>query len=222
MQPLSPVRILICFATEAEAAPLRRDRPPGTTVRMVITGIGRMNAMRSVERALREHSPDIVLSSGFAGGLDPALPRNALVAATDDEGLRRVMTAEGARLVAFECSGRIAITTAEKAALRRATLADAVEMESEAIHALCRANGVRCATARIISDAASEDLPLDFNRLTRRDHGIHYGKLALALARSPRKLGELLAFKRRVDAAALDLGRFLARVINRLSAGEPA
>jgi adenosylhomocysteine nucleosidase len=205
-----------------EAAPFRRECATGEAIQLLVTGIGRMNAMRSMERALSEHSPHIVLSSGFAGGLDPALRRNTLVAATDDEGLRQTLTAEGARLVAFECAGRIAITTAEKAALRRATLADAVEMESEAIHALCRAHGVRCATARIISDAADEDLPLDFNRLSRRDHGIHYGKLALALARSPSKLGELLAFKKRVDSAARKLAAFLARLIKQLSSGAPS
>jgi hypothetical protein len=66
---------------------------------------------------------------------------------------------------------------------------------------------------RVISDAADEDLPLDFNQLHKPDWSLDYGRLIGALAKSPGKVGALLRFRKRISSAAGRLADTLAKVI---------
>jgi len=68
---MSAPLVLVCFALRHEA---RFFRPaPGSNCRVAVTGIGRRNARRGLERALEGDQPALVLTCGYAGGLNPAL-----------------------------------------------------------------------------------------------------------------------------------------------------
>ena len=187
--------------------------PGGEGVRRFITGMGRDNAERNVSSALDEIKPRLVLTCGFAGGLNPRL-KNAEVVFQADAGtdLHAKIEQAGATPVNFFCARRVAITTEEKLRLWRGTGLDAVEMESETIRELCQQRDIPSATIRVISDAADEDLPLDFNTLMSPAQKIHYGKLSWALVRSPWKLAELLAFQQQTVDAAQALGKLLQKL----------
>ena len=177
--------------------------------------------------------PELVLTCGFAGGLNPDLKLGAVVfevantplapslslqggervSARTGEGLSSKLLATGARPAKFFCADRIATTVAEKKKLRDETGADAVEMESAAIHALCREHGIFCATVRVISDTAHEDLPLDFNALARSDQSLDYGKLFMAIAKSPGKIRALLKLQKQTRFAAEQLAEVLAGIL---------
>jgi hypothetical protein len=79
---------------------------------------------------------------------------------------------------------------------------------------VCRERGIPCATVRVISDTANEDLPLDFNQLSRPDMSLDFGKLALAVAKSPGKIGALLRLQKQTQLAAEALAATLAKVIS--------
>ena len=175
--------------------------------------MGGKNTERALVPALTVEKPDLVLTCGFAGGLDPALTLNTVLFETADATLAVRLSAAGLRAARFHCAGRMAVTAAEKAALRRETGADAVEMESAHVHKLCRERGISCATVRVISDTAGEDMPLDFNQLTTTEMKMHFGRLALALGKSPTKITALLRLRRQIAAAA----RVLADALTRLT-----
>ena len=73
-------------------------------------------------------------------------------------------------------------------------------MESEAIQDICREQRLPCATVRVISDTANEDLPLDFNQLSKPDLNLDYGKLAWAIVKSPGKIPALLRLQKNSSA----------------------
>jgi adenosylhomocysteine nucleosidase len=171
-----------------------------------------------------EHSrggcaPQLVLTCGFAGGLNPDLKLGEVVfeisesqPSTFNLQLSTRLLAAGAKPAKFFCADRIATTIVEKKKLRIETGADAVEMESEAIHAVCREHGIPCATVRVISDIASEDLPLDFNVLAKPDSSLDYGKLFWVVAKSPWKIGGLLRLQKNCRFAAERLAEVLAKI----------
>ena len=202
-------RVLFCFAVEQEA---KFFSGPGMEV--LITGIGRENAERRLHAALRTRSYQLVLSCGFAGGLNPYLRTGTVVFSTDeDAGLTPTLLAAGACPVRFHCNDRVATTVTEKQTLWETTQADAVEMESEIIRAICRAHGIPSATIRVISDAANENLPLDFNVFMTAEQKFNYAKLILSLLRSPQKIPAMLRLQRQTQLAARNLAGVLSRVL---------
>ena len=206
-------KILVCFALKEEAGAFQKIAAERSGTTILITGIGRKNAERSVRGALADGLPTLVLTCGFAGGLSPALEIGDVIFSTAGRKLGETLSGLGAARAKLACVSHIATTAAEKLELRRTTGADAVEMESEAIQAVCRERGIPCATVRVISDTAREDLPLDFNRLSNRDASLNYGKLALAVARAPGKIPALLRLQKQSRFAAQRLAEVLAKVI---------
>ncbi len=204
---------LICFALKEEAAPFRKIAAGQSGITILLTGIGRQNAEKSLRKFLATNSPKLVLTCGFAGGLNPDLKLGDVVFETSDETLRAKLLGAGAKPAKFFCADRIATTVAEKKKLRAETGADAVEMESAAIHAVCRERGIPCATVRVISDTANENLPLDFNALSKPDKNLDFGKLFLAIAKSPGKIGALMQLQKKTKFAAENLAGVLAKLI---------
>ena len=250
----SKAAILVCFALKEEAAPFRKMAAGGLRrghhVSILLTGIGRRNAEKSLREFLNScrrrgnetqiknnletphvvsYDPNLVLTCGFAGGLNPELKLGEVVfeigrsRGNETQTKKNLETpyvvsyekllAAGAKPAKFICADRIATTVAEKQKLRAETGADAVEMESEAIHAICRERGISCATVRVILDTASEDLPLDFNAIVKPDWSLDYGKLALTIVKSPGKIGALLQLQKRCRLAAEQLAVILGKII---------
>ena len=212
---------LVCFALKEEAAPFHQIAALHPGVFTVIVGIGRQNAEKSVRSFLATSSPELVLTCGFAGGLNPDLKLGDVVfelsapqflSANSQLGAK--LLAAGAKPATFFCADSIATTIAEKKKMRLDTGADAVDMESSAIHAVCAERKIPCVTVRVISDTAQEDLPLDFNALAKPDKNLDFGKLAWAIAKSPGKIPTLMALGKKTKFAAQQLTAVLEKTIS--------
>lgn len=227
----------ICFALKEEAAPFRKIAAGKPGISVLIVGIGRQNAEKSVrgfldscrsradETQIKEklktphvvsYQPNLVLTCGLAGGLNPDLKIGDVVfeVQSQESRVQSRLLAAGAKPATFFCADRIATTVAEKKQLREQTGADAVEMESATIHAVCAEKKIPCATVRVISDTAHEDLPLDFNALARPDKNLDFGKLFLAIAKSPGKIPALMKLQKQTKFAAQQLAAVLEKIVS--------
>jgi adenosylhomocysteine nucleosidase len=205
----------VCFAVKEEASHFRSRVLGRPDIRILQTGVGRLNAESTLTTALAQQRPDLLITAGFAGGLKPGLARNDIVFWADDNSeWRPRLTAAGARYVRFHCAEQIVTTAIEKQALLTATGCEAVEMESQVIHALCAIHQIPAVTVRVILDTASKDLPLDFNQLMDSQQKIDGRKLAGLLLRSPWKIGSLLRLQRQSARAAWLLGEFLLKIFS--------
>jgi adenosylhomocysteine nucleosidase len=208
------VETLVCFALNEEAMPFRKMAEQIPDVAILITGIGRQNAEISLRKFLEKNLPKLVLTCGFAGGLNPELESGDVVFMTGYPALEERLADADAKLANFFSTTRIATTVAEKKKLREETGADVVEMESGAVLAVCRESRIPCAMVRVISDTADEDLPLDFNELAKPDMNLHYGKLAWAICKAPWKVGALMALHRKTRFAAAQLAEVLEKIVS--------
>ena len=205
--------VLVCFALEGEAKPFRRLMRGRDDVRILVTGMARRNTEREIHSALEAATPGIVFTCGVAGALDALLRIGDVLFETAEEQIAEKLRAAGGRAAKFACADRVAITRAEKTALRERTQADAVEMESAFIHEACAKRRIACATVRAISDTADDDLPLDFNLLWTEEQKLSPVKLALAILRAPHRISALIRLGQNSARAAEELARVLTQVI---------
>jgi hopanoid-associated phosphorylase len=168
---------------------------------------------------------DILLSFGFAGGLDPALrPGDIIVGAgvvgidgtmheTDDAMAQRICAAldeSGFRWSAGLVAGadRALTTPAAKQALSASTGAIIVDMESHAVGAA----GLPFAILRVVVDPAERALPASVLAAIDSHGRVKPAALMAGLLRRPREIGSLLALARDNGPARTGLRRAAAAV----------
>jgi len=205
---------LVCFAVKEEARPFQKLVAGRSDIEVLLTGIGERQAETALRAWLADERPELVVSSGFAGGLRPELTTGTVLFALDGQPkLQTALSAAGARPGRLHSAKRVAATAARKRELWQATQADAVEMESEIIWFVCAEWNVPCPVVRVILDTANEDLPLDFNQVMGEDGRIHHGKLALELTKSPGKLRALWRLRMQSAVAAEKLAEVLGKAL---------
>jgi len=204
--------ILVCFAVKEEATQFKQKAHSIPGVKILLTGIGRRNAETASKAALARQKPSFVFTCGFAGGLNPELTSGAVVCSAESD-VQSVVASAGAKPARFHCSERIVTTAAQKRELYQSTGADAVEMESQFIRAVCCEHNIPSATVRVILDTADEDLPLDFNQLMNSRQEMSYARLALALLKTPTTIPALLRLQRQSQAAGHRLAQILGSCV---------
>lgn len=147
----------------------------------------------ALERALAVKIPHLILSSGLAGALDPNLVAGNVVMDAEP-GLLAVLAEALPDAHRGSILGRDApiASASEKSALRAATGATAVDMESHIAARVAARHHIPFAAIRVISDAAGQTLPPAALVGMRPDGGIAIGAVLRALALNPGQLPALL------------------------------
>jgi adenosylhomocysteine nucleosidase len=187
----------------------------GRRLIVVANGAGPRLAGRAARLALADKTPDAVVSTGFCGGLNPALEAGDIFLATslrcgeEERPVNAVASRGGSHLGVLLSVDRVVGTVDEKRRLWEAGC-DAVEMEAAAVAGEAAAHHVPFFCVRVVTDTAAEGFAVDFNNARLPDGSISRWKIARAALESPlRAIPELLRLKNRCDLAAGRLARFL-------------
>jgi len=97
-----------------------------------------------------------------------------------------------------------------------------VDMESFEIVKSASAWGARSVVIRAISDAATEDLPINFNLTLSAQNGVSLPKVLMQLAKNPLALPSLIRFGRQSKLAGALLAEFLESYLQSLAGREAA
>jgi adenosylhomocysteine nucleosidase len=238
------VKVLVTFALESEFAPWRRMRSfvrladaefpafdsncGDSEIRAVITGMGPQRAQR-VARTAFDWQPDLCIAAGFAGGLNPANHAGDVFVASNirdgethrsiasDSRVLSLAEESGARRIGTLYTSAYAISTVEDKR-RLGRTADAVDMESFFILNEAQERGIRGVAIRAITDAADENLPMDFTEVLDERGRVRGARLALAIARSPQRIPALIRLGSASRHGAMKLAQVLDKTIEGLTA----
>jgi adenosylhomocysteine nucleosidase len=216
---------------------LRRTVVGAAEITVLITGVGTQAAAQAMDLMMRmadkDQYFDVCVSSGLAGALCETLGVGDIIAPKEliielkhggqgaerlevDTELREFALGRGAK------NANCLFTTDEilvKASQKRscASRAQSVDMESFEIVKAASALGARSVVIRAISDAATEDLPINFNLTLSEQKEVRLSKVLMQIARNPLALPSLIRFGRQSKRAGTLLAEFLESYLQDLA-----
>lgn len=184
------------------------------------TGVGADSTQLRLRELLARHRPRVLISAGFAGGLDPKLQVADLVIAVNFtepkflEVARSSGAGRGDYFGALTSQAAVAATAESKAQLGRQTGALAIDMETATIAEFCRQENVPMFSVRSISDAVGEALPVPFSVwFDPQKQKPRVLALLVYLARHPGKIGPFVRFVQGISRARARLTDYLLELI---------
>lgn len=212
----------------------RAGKLGGREVAIVEGGVGQKAAGRATAEAIKFYQPKWVVSAGFAGGLNETLRRGQIVMADevinlagetirvdlrlDRESLAATKGLHVGRLLTVDSILR---EPAERRDLAAKHGSIACDMETFAVAAACRQQGIPFLAIRIISDAVDDELPPEIEHLLKQKSLA--GKLGAAAGAMFKRFSAAKdLWKLREDAlkASDRLAKFLAGVTQQLKAND--
>jgi len=200
-----------------------------TEVWLLNGGMGPRAAVRSADWAINQWKPDLYILSGVAGALSPGLQVGDVIVADPVIGDGGLILVPPYKLPVPEDHGgplrvrsgpmlsrdRVLVTAAEKrSAYAHATYKPyppplAVEMEAAPVVKKLEDAGVRWAQVRGLSDSASDELPVDFNKLRDANGELPASKVAAYAMTHPGAIGGIMRLAKNTNLAAEHVARYL-------------
>lgn len=155
--------IAVAFALEFESAFFRAKHDP--RLRLAIWLLGAMGSGAAVvlEKKLAEVRPELVISAGFAGGLQTEIGVGDLVLGrnySDARIVERLVLSDRWHIGDVHTCERILETVADKRRLGTETGGLAADLETRHMADVCRRRGVPMLSVRCISDAVEDPMPV--------------------------------------------------------------
>lgn len=219
----------VTFALPNESSDFRRrlgNRHPEVTI--LHTGVGRKVCQERIEPFLDSQPFEFLISSGFAGGVDPSLSvgdlllaqnfsdpvlvarAQALLPLVGRDSVEPGQSPTSAHLARLATTDRIIGNAAERVQFAREHDAAAVDMETEWIAQACAARKIPLLSLRVISDTAAAPFPAPpavLFDLARQQ--TNPGRLSAYLLRHPPAVVRLIRFARQIAAARANLAAAL-------------
>ena len=222
---LSQVRV-----TRGDGFVVRQGRRGNREIVLVESGPGGHRAAKAAHAMIDAYRPRLVVSAGFAGGLDPRVQRQDLVVATSLLGSPRPWERAGGEgsdiastpprlspgwmkcriFIADGCSpvDRVVRLREEKQQLGRQHDALAVDMETFAVAEVCRQRAVDFLAVRAISDAVDDELPPDIGKLlAQKSFAGQLGAAVGSIFRRPAAVKDLFNLHQNALASLQPLGQ---------------
>src|SRR5437016_2039506 len=207
----------------------------GQPVALQALGIGKECARIAAEMTIHCYRPDLVISAGFGGGLQPDVHAGDVVVGSEilelrkDQGNRitwdsthnpvRPDRIHGDDTPGIRVHYGKIMTTDEmvlraenKARFGKATGALAVDMETSAVAAVCSARKTDFLAVRCITDNVDENLPGEFNDFFVLGQ-LRAKRVISSCARDPRVLADLARLGYRAKHSGDKLARFLQAAV---------
>ncbi len=196
---------------------LATTRIGGSKAVLVANGAGRAAASGATRALLEQGGAHAVVSTGFAGALDPSLEVGDIFVAESvlDNGqthpaLPPMSCPPGARRGTLITVDEVVVSSRSKQDLRLASGAQAVDMEAAGVASEAARYGVDFYCIRSISDTATLDLPVDFNRAMRSDGTLSAVDIVLQARISLRRWAGLGRLWSDARLASRNLGRYMS------------
>jgi nucleoside phosphorylase len=176
------------------------------------TGVGRKACQPNIEHFLSVVRPTVLISTGFAGGVNQDLRPGDLIAAENYSDpalinyLEQVLYGTRMQKARLFTASSLVDSAEERNQIARNSAASAVDMETEVIAQACATRNIRMLSLRAISDTPTAPFPVppsvlfDVNR-----QAISFTRLGWHIVRHPAAVSRLIRFSRQVDKARKEL-----------------
>ncbi len=196
-------------------------------VAAVECGGGPARARQATQGLIDAHSPDWVISVGFAGSLVPEIRAGSIFVAETvadaDSGVSLAIDlkmpsdpARGLHTGKLVTTTQIVRLVSEKHALAQQTGGQVVDMESYAIADVCRQREKTFMCVRVITDDTTADLPPEILTIFGKTGKQRAGAVAGAFFKRPSSVKDLWKLRGQVNEHAVTLAKFLDGVLVQL------
>lgn len=166
--------IAIAFALEFESAFFQAKHDARLRVAIWLLGAMGLRAAELLEQRLAKNKPQLVISAGFAGGLQPDIQTGDLIIGqnyTDPDILARLSLGKDWKVGDVATEDAIIERGADKVRLGKTTGALAGDLETAHFAKICTAHDVPMLSVRCISDGPDDDMPVPAHVLLNPETG---------------------------------------------------